>query len=176
MYPPSFVISLAVISGDIIHAKFVIVRYIPRVLPIVAGLPKCSINISKQSDTRVFVVIMDINDIAIRFELEEVIKMNNAVKLIDSSHIISFLLPKYLRIAELCDSNIRVTIDPIVYNKPTYFSEINFVRNVEFTYADNDMCNVNKNDRRYIRLSFVSFIRYTLRSTGITSGRFAVFW
>jgi hypothetical protein len=52
----------------------------------------------------------------------------------------------------LFERNINVTKEAIAKRSPTYFSEIIFVRNVEFIYADNATCKVNMNDKTYIRL------------------------
>jgi hypothetical protein len=93
--------SIAVIRGESIHARFVMVRYNPRVLPIVSGVPKCSINISRQSDMSVFVASIDIKDTAIRLGLVELIRNASADMLIIKNRSISFLFPKYCSIFAL---------------------------------------------------------------------------
>jgi hypothetical protein len=105
-------------------------------------------------------VSIDINDIAIRLGERVVISSASEAKFISRSQSISFLLPKYFNILGLCESKIRVTSAAKVYSTPTYFSEINLVKNVEFTYADSDICSVNRNDRIYILFIFAILIIY----------------
>lgn len=100
----------------------------------------------------------DMKDKAIRFALEEVIKNAKADIFINSNHIINLRLPKYFRILALCESKTRVNIDATVYKRPTYFSPTNCARNVEFTYAEREICNAKRNDNTYIRFIFVSLI------------------
>lgn len=59
---------------------------------------------------------------------------------------------------ELFESNNNVAREDTVYSIPTYFRGITPDKNVEFTYADNDMCKVKRNDKIYTRLIFVGFI------------------
>jgi hypothetical protein len=50
-----------------------------------------------------------------------------------NKHNVNFLFPKYFRMFELLESNIKVVSDDIVYNIPTYFKGMMLDKKVEFT-------------------------------------------
>jgi len=105
--------------GDTIHPKLMTVRYIPLVFPTVFGVPKCSMNISIQNNTSVFVVTKHINAIAIKSGLFVDIRVAKEAIFTRININTSFLLPKYLRMVDVLDNNSSVKIDAIVYNIPT---------------------------------------------------------
>ena len=75
-----------------------------------------------------------------------------------SSHNVSFLFPKNFKTFVLFESSNKVVNEDIVYNIPTYFSEIMLDKEVEFTYADNAICKEKRNDRTYILLIVFIFM------------------
>jgi hypothetical protein len=157
------VINIPVTSGERTQARLLIVRYNPRVLPIVVGLPKCSIKISRHSIMRVFVARIDTNANDIKIGFCEPMRNTKPSILIHKRIIESLRLPKFFKKLVFRANNRSVITEAVVYNSPTYFSEIICVRNVEFTYAESAMCKVNKNDKMYILCIFENsiFLLYT---------------
>jgi len=147
------------IRGDIIIAKFTIVKYKPRVSPVLFLSLQCSINISIQNITNVFVVVKMTKEVPIingSTEKESPIKE----KILNKRKIkVNFLLPKYFKILALLDSRAKVRIDDMVYKTPTYFSGIILVRNVEFIYEDKAKWKLNKNASEYIFFIFSALIK-----------------
>ena len=72
--------------------------------------------------------------------------------------------PKCFKIFTLLDKNTNVTNEAIAKSIPTYFSEIILIKKVEFMYADRAICNVNRNERIYIRVIFFicNLIKYLI--------------
>jgi len=131
LYPPSFVIRVTAISGDSIHAIFITVRYRPLVLPIVSGSPKCSMNISIQKNTRVFVMVNNINEDPMIYGLLLVISPASDNMFTNRKMRVSFLLPKFFSILELFVRRMRVMSEAIVYRIPIKLSFIIPVRKME---------------------------------------------
>jgi hypothetical protein len=123
----------AEMRGESIQAMFIIVRYKPLVLPVLVGSLKCSINISIQNRTNVFVAEKTIKEILVNSGLtEDTIPTRASMFKIKNARV-SFLFPKYFKTFTLLESSPSAKREDSVYNNPTYFSEITLVKNVELT-------------------------------------------
>jgi hypothetical protein len=111
----------------------IIVRYKPLVFPVLDGSLKCSIKISIQNKTRVFVAVKVIKEILVKRGLADRIipTRDNMFKI--KNNRVNLLFPKFLRIFTLLESRAKAKRADKEYNNPTYFSEIMFVKNVELT-------------------------------------------
>lgn len=136
--------------GEATQAELRIVRYIPRVRPIVSGFPKCSINISIQNNTKVLVVRNIINAIDKYIGFVVLIKVASEAMFTSKNMAVNFLLPKYFNITDVLDNSNKVNKEAIVYIRPTYFTPTLCAINVEFVYAEIAMCSVKINASIYI--------------------------
>lgn len=118
----------------------------------VLGSPKCSMNISIQKNTSVFVVVNSMNEAPIIKGLLEVISPTNAIMFTSRNIKVSLLFPKFFNILELFVKRRRVSMEAIVYKIPMNPSFMIPVKKIELIYAEMEICKVNINDNAYILL------------------------